>query len=59
VTKCMGWRVRECEDCIHLARSVEDEDSVKIARGDAIGFRGNPRPKTCPEYKQDAGRSES
>jgi hypothetical protein len=57
--KCMGWRGKTCEDCIHLARSEEDEDLVKIARGDAIGYKGKPRPPTCPEYKRDEGRVES
>jgi len=58
MVKCMGWRALECSDCIHLARSEEDEDRVKISKGDTVGFAGYHRPRVCPKYERDEGRIE-
>lgn len=58
VVKCMGWRGKECSDCIHLARSEEDELLVKISEGDVNGYEGKDRPRVCPRYERDEGRIE-
>jgi hypothetical protein len=46
--KCMGWRGRECAGCLHLAESPEDEELVRIAKGDVVGFGNEPGPRACP-----------
>jgi len=53
--KCMGWRGRECAGCLHLAESPEDEELVRIAKGDVVGFKGETRPRVCPRFEDDTG----